>query len=102
MKSRTLPLILAAAVLVITAGTAVADVRGSPKIKVSLQEDTVAAGDETTLEVVLVNSGDLNEGSTENPSLNSGVTTARGLTVDIGDSDAPISVTTGTRSLGSL
>jgi len=102
MKSRTLPLILAAAVLVITAGTAVADVRGSPKIKVSLQEDTVAAGDETTLEVVLVNSGDLDSGSAENPSLNSEVTTARGLTVDIADSKAPISVTTGARSLGNL
>ena len=89
-------------VSVTTAGTAAATVRGSPDISASLQDDTVVAGEETTLDVVLVNSGDLDLGSARNPALNSEVTTARGLTVDIRDGNAPISVSTGARSLGSL
>ena len=100
MNSRTIPLLLVVAALVIATGTAAAVVRGSPDITASLQDDTVAAGEETTLDVVLVNSGDLD--LSDNPSLNSEVTTARGLTVDVRDGNAPISVTTATRSLGSL
>jgi len=102
MNLRTIPLLLTVAVLAIGAGTAAAAVSGSPDISVSLEEDTVAAGDETTLEVVLVNSGQLDSGSTQNPSLNSEVTTARGLTVDLRDGGAPISITTSRRSLGTL
>ncbi|MBX0287777.1 COG1361 S-layer family protein [Halomicroarcula sp. F28] len=101
MHKRTIPLLLAIAALVIATGTAAAAVRGSPDITASLQDDTVAAGDETTLEVVLVNSGDIDFSSGQNPP-NSEVTTARGLTVEMEDSSAPISITTGTRSLGSL
>jgi hypothetical protein len=52
--------------------------------------------------VVLVNSGDIDSGSSQNPSLNSEVTTARALQVDMRERGAPISITTGTRSLGSL
>ncbi|MFC6757223.1 COG1361 S-layer family protein [Halomicroarcula sp. GCM10025894] len=52
--------------------------------------------------MVLVNSGDLDLGDDQNPSLNSEVQTARGLTVDVRDGSAPISIKTGTRSLGSL
>ena len=89
-------------VSVTTAGTAAATVRGSPDISASLQDDTVVAGEETTLDVVLVNSGDLDLGSARNPALNSEVTTARGLTVDVRDGNVPISVSTGARSLGSL
>ncbi|WP_417936255.1 COG1361 S-layer family protein [Haloarcula onubensis] len=88
--------------LAISAGAATAAVAGSPDISVSLEDNTVAAGDETTLEVVLVNSGELDSGSTQNPSLNSEVTTARGLTVDLRDGNAPISVTTSRRSVGTL
>ncbi|WP_262180295.1 COG1361 S-layer family protein [Haloarcula laminariae] len=102
MKKRSLAMLLVAAALVLAAGTATAVTRGSPDITATLQDDTVAAGEEGTLEVVLVNKGDLDIGDQQNPSLNSEVTTARGLTVDIEDGKAPISVTTGTRSLGSL
>ncbi|WP_324664123.1 COG1361 S-layer family protein [Haloarcula sediminis] len=102
MNKRSLALLLVVAALVLAAGTATAVARGSPDITATLQDDTVAAGDETTLDVVLVNSGDLDLGDQQNPSLNSEVTTARGLTVDVRDGGAPISVTTGTRSLGSL
>ncbi len=102
MNNRTLSLLLVAAALVLATGTATAVVKGSPDITASLQDDTIAAGEETTLDVVLVNSGDLDLGDDRNPSLNSEVQTARGLTVDVRDGSAPISITTGTRSLGSL
>jgi len=102
MNARTLPLILTVVALVITAGTAVAVVTGSPDIGVSLSDNRFAPGDEVTLEVVLSNSGDLDSASAQNPSLNSEVTTARGLSADLNSGDAPISVTTPRRSLGSL
>jgi len=102
MNLRTIPLLLTVAVLAIGAGTASAAVSGSPDIDVSLEDDTVDAGDETTLEVVLVNSGQLDFGSAQNPSLNSEVTTARGLTVDLRAGGSPISITTPQRSLGAL
>ena len=102
MNKRLLVLLLVAAALVLATGTASAVARGSPDITATLQDDTIAAGEETTLEVVLVNSGDLDLGDEQNPSLNNEVTTARGLTVDIRDGEAPISITTATRSLGSL
>jgi len=54
------------------------------------------------LDVVLANSGDIDLGATQNPALNSEVTTARGLTVDVRDGNVPISVTTSEQSLGSL
>ena len=102
MNSRTIPTILAVVVLVTTAGTATAAVTGSPDIRVTFDDNTVAAGEETTLDVVLQNSGDLDSGSSTNPSLNSEVTTARGLTVDIESNDAPLSVTTSQRAVGDL
>jgi len=103
MTRRTGLFVLCLVVVSVTAaGTAAADVRGSPKISATLQDDTVAAGEETTLDVVLVNSGDLESGSTVNPALNREVTTARGLTVDIQDGSVPISVSTDERSVGSL
>ena len=88
--------------MVIASGTAVAAVTGSPDISVALSDNTVSPGEETTLDVVLSNSGTLDTGSNTNPSLNSEVTTARGLTVDLNTNDAPISITTSRRFTGDL
>ena len=102
MISRTKPLILLVAAVVIASGVAAAAVSGSPDIDATLSENTVAAGEETTLAISLVNSGDLDTASSRNPSLNSEVTTARGLVVDLRSGGAPISVTTNRRAVGSL
>ncbi|GGN93310.1 COG1361 S-layer family protein [Haloarcula pellucida] len=101
MRFRT-PLTLIVVALLLSAGTAAAAVSGSPDIDVTFADNTVSPGEETTLDVVLVNSGDLDSGSASNPSLNSEVTTARGLTVDVKSGGAPVSVTTSRQSLGTL
>lgn len=100
MKSRTI--LLAVVVLVTASGTAAAAVTGSPDINVTFADNTVSPGEETTLEVVLSNSGDLDSGSSQNPSLNSEVTTARSVRVDVDAGDAPIAVTTNRQQIGDL
>jgi len=95
-------LLLAVVGIVVTSGTATAAVVGSPDIVATLEDDTVTPGEQRTIEISLVNTGDLDSGSTRNPALNSEVTTAKGLTVSLGSGDAPISVKDSKRSLGTL
>jgi len=101
-RSSIASVLFVAVVLSAATGTAVAAVTGSPAIKVGLADNSVSPGEETTLDVVLSNNGELDSGSTTNPSLNSEVTTARGLTVGVSDGDAPISVTTSKQLTGDL
>ncbi len=103
MRGRTLLVVaLVAALLVPT--TALAAVVGSPDIDAQFADSTVAPGQETTLEVTLVNSGDLESaGSGQGASaLNERVQTARGLTVALNNRSAPIDVLTGRQALGTL
>lgn len=102
MNSRTIPLILAVAVMIIASGTAVAAVTGSPDLSVTFADNTVSPGEETTLDVVIANSGDLDSGSASNPSLNSEVTTARSLRVNLNSGDSPITVSTNRQQTGDL
>jgi len=83
-------------------GIAAAAVTGSPDLSAHLSDNRVTPGEDTTLEVVLVNAGDLQSGSSANPSLNSDVTTARGLTVDLHDGGGPVSIRTDERAVGSF
>lgn len=101
MNSRTLFTLVLVALLV-TPGLASAAISGSPEISVSVADATVTPGEETTLDVVLLNSGDLESGSARNPQLNSEVTTARGTTVSVSDGEAPFEVTTGEQAIGTL
>ncbi|EMA28381.1 COG1361 S-layer family protein [Haloarcula japonica] len=101
-RSSIASVIFAAVVVSVASGTAVAAVTGSPAIEVALADNTVSPGEETTLDVVLSNNGELDSGSSTNPSLNSEVTTARGLTVGVSDGDEPISVTTSRQLTGDL
>jgi len=95
-------LLLAVVGITVTSGTATAAVLGSPDIVATLEDDTVAPGEQKTIEISLVNSGELDSGSARNPALNNEVTTAKGLTVSLGSGDAPISVKNSKRSLGTL
>lgn len=101
-RSSIASVLFVAVVVSVASGTAVAAVTGSPAIEVGLADNTVSPGEETTLDVVLSNSGELDSSSSANPSLNSEVTTARGLTVDVRASDAPISITTSEQLTGDL
>ncbi|MBO4249108.1 COG1361 S-layer family protein [Halomicrobium sp. IBSBa] len=101
MNGRTL-LPIAVVVLLVTSGLATAAVTGSPDISVHVADDTLAPGEESTLDVVLVNSGDLDSGSARNPALNGEVTTARGTTVSVDKGNAPLTVKTDERAVGSL
>jgi len=95
-------LVALAVVLSTVPGGVAADVIGFPDLKVTLTDDSVVPGEETTLELVVANSGQVREGSNENPDLNSRVTTARGLTVTAKDRTAPIDIDTETKAIGRL
>ncbi len=101
MNGRTF-LPIAVVVLLVTSGLATAAVTGSPDISVHVADDTLAPGEESSLDVVLVNSGELDSGSARNPALNSEVTTARGTTVSVDNGNAPLTVQTGEQAVGSL
>lgn len=101
MNSRTL-LSLVVVALLATSGIATAAVTGSPDISVNVADNTLSPGEETTLDVALVNSGDIDSGSARNPALNSEVTTARGTTVSVDSGDAPLTVKTGERAIGTF
>ena len=101
MKSRTL-LTLTVVALLMASGTAIAAVTGSPDFDATFVDNTVAPGEETTLDVVLVNSGTVDSGSSTQGIQTSEVTTARGTTVKVNDGDAPITVTTNKQAVGSV
>ncbi|AJF26206.1 COG1361 S-layer family protein [Haloarcula sp. KBTZ06] len=101
MKPRTL-LTLAVVALLMASGTAIAAVTGSPDFDATFVDNTVTPGEETTLDVVLVNSGTIDSGSSTQGVQSSEVTTARGTTVKVNDGDAPITVTTSKQAVGSV
>jgi len=101
MKPRTI-LTLTVIALLMASGTAIAAVTGSPDFDATFVDDTVTAGEETTLDVVLVNSGTVDSGPSTQGVQTSEVTTARGTTVNVNDGDAPITVTTNKQAVGSV
>lgn len=101
MKLRTIVALALVATLLVP-GVAVAAVLGSPDLSASLADNRVSPGESTALEIVVTNTGDLESGSAQNPSLNAEVTQARGLTLDMSSGDAPVSVRTGERAVGTL
>ncbi len=89
--------------LVAATGLVAADVVGKPLLDATLQTDSVSPGEETTLSLTLVNNGSVEQGSVQNPALTQRVTTARGLRIIVDREDElPLSVRTGTLSVGSL
>jgi len=71
---------------------------GEPTLDVFLTDRTVAPGTETTVELTIVNTGSIEEGS----SLDTETATARGVSIAVDDEDAPVDVTTGDTGVGSI
>jgi hypothetical protein len=101
-----LVVVLVCSMVVAAAAPAVAFVRGEPDISVTLSDGTVQPGAETTLDMTLVNSGDVDFGA--DSQLNTGkeqvVTTARGTLVRVepATGENPIEVDSGEVGVGSV
>ncbi|TKX44413.1 hypothetical protein EXE41_13745 [Halorubrum sp. SD690R] len=73
-------------------------VRGSPVLELFATQRTVPSGAESTLTIDIVNTGEMSIGN----QLDSRVTTARGLTLEIDDSGVPIDVEDGKIPVGDV
>jgi hypothetical protein len=83
-------------------GTATAEVRGYPVVDVFAPENRLVPGEETDLELTLENDGVVTRSSTENLELEEIVKTARGVVVTVTSADAPVTVETAPRAIGTL
>ncbi|MFB6184443.1 MAG: COG1361 S-layer family protein [Haloarculaceae archaeon] len=98
-------LVVAIAALLIVPGIAAASpAQGHPNLSATFADNRVKPGEETTLSVKLVNDGVVESAPVTSAysGLQSRVTTARGVSVTMGDQGAPIVVDTDTQTLGSL
>jgi len=75
------------------------DAQGSPDISVYVPDNEFTPGSETTLTIQLDNDGEFIKGNEADRQY---VTTARSVVTNIDTEDAPITVKTGTRSVGEL
>ena len=73
-------------------------VRGSPVLELFASQRSVPAGAESTVRIDIVNTGEMEIGN----QLNSRVTTARGLTLEIDDGGVPIDVEDGEIPVGDV
>lgn len=103
MTSRVLlALIICTVTLAGAQPVAAEQVVGQPELDLSVQDNRIAPGERTTLRIAVTNDGTLRRGGPA--ALEQQIKTARGVTVDIREDriDAPISVKSGTVTLGSL
>jgi hypothetical protein len=100
-RARTVAVLLLAAMLVVPTPAA-AVTRGSPDISLVLSDDRVSPGEDTTLTVTVVNTGEADLVENQFPNERSLVTTARGTTLRMSAGDAPIDVKTGPVAAGSV
>ncbi|MDS0295156.1 COG1361 S-layer family protein [Halogeometricum luteum] len=87
--------------LLVAPGTAAAVVRGSPELSVFTPDNSVSPGEQTTLNVQIQNTGDVDVAGA-NPSLTSQVTTARGVTASLDADGTPIEIDTGQTAVGTI
>ena len=74
------------------------DTIGEPELAVTLADPVVEPGTETTVDLTILNTGQIEAGST----LDEETATARGITVRIDDDDAPVEVSPDTTAVGSI
>ena len=82
-----------------TAQTGGTNAQGSPDINVYTPDNEVTPGTTTEFAIQLDNEGELDRGKEADREL---VTTARSVVVEVDDGDAPVTVKTGTQSIGTL
>lgn len=97
-------LAVVALVFVLVAPTAAlaGSVAGSPDISLFATTNQLSPGETTSLQVTVVNTGEVQVGSLQNPALTDEVTTARGTTLKMRSGDAPVEIESGTVGLGSV
>ncbi|MDY6819720.1 MAG: NEW3 domain-containing protein [Halobacteriales archaeon] len=93
-------LVIVVTLLVLTAGVATAAPRGEPSLSVHLPNDHVTPGEETTLQLFVLNGGELETGG--RPSDEQRVTTARNVRVTLTNGSAPIEINTDTQPVGNV
>lgn len=74
------------------------DTVSEPQLDVFVAEPVVEPGTETTVEISILNTGQIEAGTT----LDSETATARGVRVTVDDDDAPLTVTSGETTAGSI
>ncbi|AWB27971.1 COG1361 S-layer family protein [Halococcoides cellulosivorans] len=79
-----------------------ASVIGSPSLVATIDDRSVAPGADTAINVSLTNQGEVDTAPTSASSLAQRVTTARAVRVQLNSADAPLTVHTDRRTLGSL
>ncbi|AZQ14152.1 COG1361 S-layer family protein [Halorubrum sp. PV6] len=82
----------------VAAQTAGQEIRGSPDLQLFASQRTVRSGVESTVTLDVLNTGDMDKGN----QLDSRVTTARGLTLEVDDSDVPFEIGDGTKVVGDV
>lgn len=97
---RYLTPLLVTLLVVASAGTAVAATEGSPDLSVHLPDNRVDPGEQTTLDLFLLNGGTIEDGGPSDEEAR--VTTARDVTVEVSAGDAPIEIETETQPVGNV
>ena len=96
--------VLVVSMVVAMAGPAAAYVEGKPKFSVTLSDDTVEPGETTTLQLDLLNSGEVEVGASSQTLAGKEqvVTTARGTIVRVDSGNSPLEIKSGEIGLGSV
>jgi hypothetical protein len=102
MRAHLLAVLVVFSVLAGAQPVAAEQVSGQPELSLSVQDNRIAPGERTTLNVAITNDGSLDRGGPA--ALEQRIKTARGVSVTVLDDriDAPIAVKSGTVTLGSL
>ena len=74
------------------------DTVSEPELSVFVAEPVVEPGTETTVEIAILNTGEIEDGTR----LDEETATARGVSVTVDDEDAPVSVDAGETTVGSI
>lgn len=98
---RLFTLVIVAILVVSSVGLAAAtDTVGNPELSVHLPDNRVEAGAETSLDVFVLNGGEIRQGGS--PDAEARVTTARQVVVSLRSGAAPLTVKTDSRPVGNV